>query len=100
MEQPINIPKWKRPLYLTLTTILGLIVSYGLHALIETWYLSYADKHQLVIKWTMHFGLGSCALPEWAQYGLLVLGVVGGFLIGRVWWRMVYVEGRRWRKNK
>lgn len=91
-------PSWKRPLYITLTTLLGVILSYGLHAVIELWYLSYAEQQHLTIVWTKHLGLGWCALPGAVQYGLLALGIIGGWLMGRVWWRWVYVEGRRWRR--
>lgn len=88
----------KRALYLTLTTLLGIIVSYGVHALVELWWLSYAQKQGLAITWTQHFGHGLCALPPVAQYGLFILGAIGGFLTGRVWWRWVYREGKRWKK--
>lgn len=92
-------PRWKHSLYLSLTTLLGLIVSYGLHAVGELWYLDQAQRHGWVIKWTQHFGLGACALPVWWQYGLVVAGLVGGWLVGRVWWRWVYIEHRRWRSG-
>lgn len=91
-------PTWKRPVYLSLATLLGLIISFGFHAVIELWYLSYAQSHNLAIHWTQHFGLGSCSLPTWVQYGLPVLGLVGGFLLGRTWWQWVYVE-RRWERQ-
>lgn len=88
-------PAWKRPLYLGLTTLLGVMVSYVLHAVVEVWYLSAAETRGWDVRWTKHLGLGLCALPVAAQYGLLATGLIGGFLMGRVWWRWVYVE-RRW----
>lgn len=98
LSVPKVIPPWMRPTYLAASVLLGLVVSYGLHAVIELWYLSYAESHNLTITWTQHLGLGSCALPLWVQYGLPVLGIVGGYLQGRVWWRWIYVE-RRWQKG-
>ncbi|MBI2984496.1 MAG: hypothetical protein HYY50_02630 [Candidatus Kerfeldbacteria bacterium] len=89
-----------RTLYLALTMLLGVTVSYGLHALIELWYLSWAQNTGRLITWTRHLGIGLCALPRWLQYGLLAAGLVGGFLTGRVWWRWVYGEGRRWPRRK
>lgn len=83
-------PAWKRPLYLVLTTLLGLIISYGLHAVIEMWYLHWAETSSATIVWTA--ALGMCSLPLWVQYTLPILGLVGGFVIGRVWWRIVYIE--------
>lgn len=91
-------PAWKRPLYLALTTMLGIITSFGLHAVAELWYLSYADARHWTIRWTLMFGFALCSLPWYVQYGLLTLGIVGGFLIGRVWWQLVYVEGKRSRQ--
>lgn len=88
-------PRWKRPLYLALTTLLGLITSYGIHAVVELWYLRYLEQSGRLIVWHQHFVLGLCALPDFVQYGLLVLGLIGGWLLGRVWWRWVYIE-RRW----
>lgn len=92
-------PAWKRPVYLACTTLLGVIASYGLHALLELLYLWAAQRNGWEIHWTRHFGVGLCALPAFVQYGLFVAGVVGGFLLGRVWWRWVYVE-RRWEQHR
>lgn len=85
-------PTWKRPIYLACSTLLGVITSYGLHSIIESMYLRQADPAS--ITWQTPFGLGACALPNWLNLGLLGLGLVGGFLTGRVWWRLVYIEGR------
>lgn len=90
-------PTWKRPLYLLLTTLLGLIVSFGLHSVIELWYLHWAETSNATIVWTTTFGM--CSLPLWVQYLLPILGLIGGFFQGRVWWRWVYVE-RRWDRTK
>lgn len=95
-RQPtVEIKPWMRPTYLALTTLLGVIASYGLHAAIEIQYLRWAEQNHQVITWTRHFGLGWCALPSAVQYGLFIVGLFGGWLIGRVWWRIVYIE-RRW----
>ncbi len=90
-------PTWKRPLYLALTTLLGLILSFGAHAMIEMWYLRWAETNHAIVVWTN--ALGSCSLPLWFQILLPILGLVGGYFQGRVWWRLVYVE-RRWEKRE
>ncbi len=72
----------KRTLYLILSSVLGIVFSYLLHAIIEIVYLGWAVKNDRPITWTMHFGIGPCALPPVLQYGLLVLGAVGGWLLG------------------
>jgi len=80
----------KKAIYLILFTILGILFSFIVHAVIEILYLKYASH----IFWS-----GGCALPAWLKYGLFILGAVGGFLLGRIGWRIVYVEKRRL-KNK
>lgn len=85
-------------MYLSLTTLLGVIISYGLHAIIELWYLWRSDPSTIV--WHSHLGLGACALAPVVDYGLLVGGIIGGFLVGRLWWRWVYVERRWWRTEE
>ncbi|MFH0828588.1 MAG: hypothetical protein V1907_00175 [Candidatus Kerfeldbacteria bacterium] len=92
--------KGKRFLYLALSTFLGIILSYGIHAVVELMYLNWAEKTNHLLTWTMHFGVGACALSPYVQYGLFIAGVVGGFLIGRVWWRIVYVEHRHWMRKE
>ena len=95
LRVPEHIPSWMRPTHLALATLLGLIISFGLHAVIELWYLSYAQSHHWVIHWTKFFGVGLCALPVWLQYTLPVLGLVYGYWQGKVWWQWVYVD-RKW----
>lgn len=86
-----------RPTYLALSIVLGVVFSYGLHAVTEILYLRWAETRSLEVVWYTHFGKGLCALHPIVQYGLLLFGVIGGWLVGRVWWRLVYVE-RRWSK--
>lgn len=90
---PGNPTKLKKIIYLSASTILGLILSFLAHALIEISYLSWAERQGRVVTF-----YGGCALPAALQALLLVLGAVGGFLLGRFWWRMVYVE-RVWAKR-
>lgn len=87
-------PSWKRPVYLLCSTLLFVVLSFGLHAVIEQSMLQAQLKANTSVPWYTFFG-GQCALPPWASYGLLVLGVIAGPLIGRAWWRWVYIE-RRW----
>lgn len=84
----------KHTIYLFFTTVLGVLVSYIAHALIEIWYLRWAQDTEREIVWTKHLGFASCALPIWVQYGLLALGLLGGYWSGRTGWRIVYIEHR------
>lgn len=90
----------KKTIYILLATILGILLSTLAHSGIELWYLGWTERTGHDITWTLFFGIGLCAFPPWLQYGLLILGAVGGFLLGRWWWRLVYVEGRHWRRKQ
>ena len=86
--------KIKKIIYLFASTILGLVLSFIAHALIEINYLSWAAKYGYIVA-----SYGSCFLPFWFQNILWALGAVGGFLLGKFWWRKLYVE-RVWMKRK
>lgn len=88
--------KTKKVIYITLATILGILLSFILHAVIEILVLNNSNE----IIWYTHFGRGLCALHPTISYGLWLMGIIGGFLLGRIWWRIVYIEKRHWRFNK
>ncbi|MFH0955760.1 MAG: hypothetical protein V1801_00910 [Candidatus Falkowbacteria bacterium] len=90
---PGNPTSLKRRVYLFAATILGLLLSFIAHALIEIKYLRFALDNS----WLVSF-YNSCALPPVFSIALLVLGAVGGFFLGRFWWRKVYIE-RVWVKK-
>ncbi|HEY4495913.1 MAG TPA: hypothetical protein VJC04_00955 [Candidatus Paceibacterota bacterium] len=85
--------KLKKTIYLIATAILGIILSFVVHAIIEITYLSLASGQGQ----TVHF-YGGCALLPIIQIGLLLFGVVGGIYLGNYWWRKVYIE-RCWVKK-
>lgn len=87
----------KRAVYLLGTTVLFVLLSFGVHVVLEIAYLRWAERTGHTIHWYTNFG-GLCALPPVVAYGLLALGLLAGPLIGRVWWRWVYIEGRRWKR--
>lgn len=84
-----NSNRLKKATYICASTILGVLLSFLVHAIIEMGYLSWAEKNNFAV--TFYRG---CALPIVLQILLIVGGVVGGFHLGRYWWRMVYVESR------
>ncbi|MFH1583070.1 MAG: hypothetical protein ABIB72_01990 [Candidatus Falkowbacteria bacterium] len=90
---PGNPSKIKRIVYLFAATILGLLLSFLAHAIIEINYLRY------ILNWGLPvIFYGSCTLPPVLQIALLILGAVGGFFLGRFWWRKVYIE-KVWAKK-
>jgi hypothetical protein len=88
--QPTGI---KHIVYLTAATVLGLLLALVAHALIEMDYLARAILNGRTVTF-----YGGCALAPWLQATLPVIGAAGGFLLGRIWWRYLYVD-RIWEKK-
>lgn len=90
---PGKATKLKRAVYLTVSTILGIFLSYLAHAVLEINYLSWVQGQE---KPAVFYG--ACALWPWLQILLWAGGAVGGFFLGKFWWRKLYVE-RVWVKK-
>lgn len=82
----------KKIVYLILWIILGLILSFIFHAVIEILYLSWADKNNIVVNWVLN---GACALPLWLIILLPILFAILGLWLGLIAWRKIYIEHRR-----
>ncbi|MFA6391388.1 MAG: hypothetical protein WCW66_01360 [Patescibacteria group bacterium] len=87
----------KKIFYIACFTILGIILSFILHAIVEFSYIS--TKSAEKVFWYNSFGNNSCALPPWIQYGLLLFGILSGLFMGFWGWKVVYIQKRHW-KNK
>lgn len=72
--------------------VLGLILSFAAHGLIEIFYINYSLSKGVVLKPSAL--TSKCYLPSWLQIFLLIAGLLGGFLLGQKWWEIVYVEKR------
>ena len=84
----------KKIIYYISATLLGVLLSLLAHAAIEYVYLNQAMSRGFKVKWVT-FGSGAgCALPLWLQASLLLVGIIGGLLLGRRWWRIIYIEKR------
>jgi len=92
----------KKTIYIILTIFLGLLLSFILHALVELVYINIMLARGLEVQGSYFLGVGWCALPIWVQYTFPAMGIIGGYFLGKTWWRIVYVEHRHWRfaKNK
>jgi hypothetical protein len=86
-NEPGNPSKFKKAVYLFATTIMGILLSFVIHAFIEINYLSWVENQGYAPVF-----YGHCALHPALQAGLLILGAVGGFFLGRFWWRKIYIE--------
>ncbi|MCX6792812.1 MAG: hypothetical protein NTY12_02205 [Candidatus Falkowbacteria bacterium] len=93
-DKPGKPTKLKKVVYLTASVVLGLLLSLILHALIEINYLHWALSQNHDVRY-----YGGCALPPLLQGILWILGAVGGFFMGKSWWRIVYVD-RKWAKKR
>jgi len=90
---PTNPTRLKKAVYLAASTILGILLSLIAHAIIEINYLNWALSQGKSVTF-----YGGCALAPTLRISLLLLGVLGGFFLGRFWWRKVYIE-RVWAKK-
>lgn len=70
-------PVWKRPVYLVCSMVLWGLIGFVVQLFIAV--SSTAANLNTVILWMV-----------------VVVGAVVGYFIGQLWYRIVYVEGRRW----
>jgi hypothetical protein len=89
--------KMKKLFYVSLWVILGLILSFILHASIEIIYLKWAEKNNIAVDWILNH---SCALPWWLVILLPSLGIIFGLWFGLIAYRKIYVEKVRGEKPK
>lgn len=88
----------KRIIYVALFTLLGIMVSFLIHAGIEIpvifLLLKDFDRYSLGLTWDQWY-----MIHHVGAIFLFVLGVVGGFLQGRHWWEIIYVQ-KKYRHGK
>lgn len=83
----------KRKIYIISSIILGALLSFIVHALLEIAIIS------LLIRDFKTFGLG-LSWENWflihsiGTVVLLIAGIVGGYFLGVRWWQIIYVEKR------
>lgn len=77
--------KIKRPVYLFCAIIFGIFLAILLWGLVELNFVKMGVEN---------FWAAPAFLAAW-----LILGALFGFWVGRIWWRLVYVEHRHWRND-
>lgn len=84
----------KKTIYILLTIVLCLLLALIAHSFLEIAYIKYSLLKNLIP--TTYSGLGcvGCVLPYYIQAGLIFFAVVGGYFLGQLWWRIIYVEKR------
>lgn len=90
---PGKATSFKKTVYLSASTILGIFLSYLSHAAIEINYINWVQSQDRAVIF-----YGGCALWPWLQGLLWAGGPIGGFFLGKFWWRKLYVE-RVWIKR-
>lgn len=85
----------KKNFYILLTMFLGFLIASVFHALIEIWYIN------LLLKDFDIYGLG-LSWKNWVFIHNILSGIFwlsglyGGFILGKRWWQIVYIEKRHW----
>lgn len=82
----------KKIIYISSWIVLGVLLSFIVHALIEKVYIEQSLARGVVLENQQFLGKAYCVLPQYLSAGLLALGIVGGFFAGRFFWRVIYVE--------
>ena len=90
----------KKYIYNISWIVLGLLLSFIAHVIIEIVYIKYALSKEIVLTNHMAFGHGYCVMPVWLQILLPILGITLGVLAGRFFWRVIYIEELNLKKKK
>lgn len=94
LNAPPKPTKVKHVAYIIAMVVLGILLSIFLHIIIEARYLAWAERTGYAVRWFQ-----GCALHPVIQIALPILGAIGGFFLGRFWWKLVYLD-RKWAKGR
>lgn len=83
----------KKIIYIFLTMVLGLILSFIFHALIEIIYINYLLGKGILPKPSAI--TSKCYLPSALQVFLIFAGLIGGYFLGQFWWKKVYEKSHK-----
>ena len=90
----------KKIIYLILFTILGVLLGFLVHAILEIWYI------RLLLSNYERYGLGLTfdtwfTIHTYFSVITFVGGLLFGYFSGKKWWRVLYVEKkfRKWLKK-
>jgi uncharacterized protein YneF (UPF0154 family) len=78
----------KKVSYLTLSIILGLILSFFVHGIIEIFYINHSLSRGVILKPSVL--TSKCYLPSLLQIFLILAGLFGGYFLGQKWWTKIY----------
>jgi hypothetical protein len=90
----------KKIIYVFLAVTLGKLLGFLTFELLTLKFVRILEKRGLPVQFDQIFWFVWSPLPAYLYWTLIYAGVVGGFFLGLIWWRIVYVEHRHWTKRK
>jgi hypothetical protein len=92
-KTPPTPTETKRIVYLISWMVLGMLFDFLVYIFIETKYLNWALSHNATLTAFTDKGIW-----PFLHFCLIIIGAIGGYFLGKVWWRKVYIE-RYWEKK-
>lgn len=89
----------KKIVYIICTMILGSLLAFIVHSLLEIWFIERLIEEGLSPQSYKIFILPTFLHPSLTIFIMLSFLTLGYFT-GQAWWRIVYVELHHWRCNK
>ncbi len=75
----------EKSLYISLSIFLGFLLSIIFHSLLEIFIISQSSSPE-----PSGFIGHSCYLPSYLNIGIALFGLIGGFYLGKYWYKKVY----------
>ena len=89
LTRPLPPKFMKRKLYIALFIVLGIILQFIIHAVVENWYIGFLvkdfAKYGLGLSWDTWF-----LIHHVATVILVIAGIIFGYFQGKYWWRRIY----------
>lgn len=83
----------KKIAYIILSIVLGLLLSFLAHAVIEIFYVNRLLTEEILPEPSSL--THKCFLPSWLYITLPLAGLIGGYLLGCFWWRSAYIKRKQ-----
>jgi hypothetical protein len=94
--------KWstKKVIYVILAVFLGKLMGFLTFEILSLKFVRILMRRGLPVEFHQIFWFVWSPLPSFLYWTLIWAGAIGGFFLGLVWWRIIYVEKRHWRNGK
>lgn len=81
--------KFKKVIYLLLATFLGMLIVFIFYAWFE---IRYINSHLGVNNFYLQ---GEEHIFKILEYFCLLGGAIGGFVVGKIWWKIIYIDRKK-----